>query len=177
MASILAPNRNSYKEVAVPALCRLCRHRLTVFPGPGMSRCHNAGMRLSTIAMSVLLALESAPAQAAKTGPANPPVLDRQFGDATFYASSFDGRRTASGRIFDGDKAIAAHRSYPFGTVVRVTCLRNKRSVNVVIVDRGPYGKNQRAAIIDLSRSAAEKLGIISRGRARVKLEVLHWGK
>jgi rare lipoprotein A len=143
-----------------------------------MSRCHNAGMRLSTMAMGVLLALESASAQMAKKRPADPPVLEKQFGDATFYASYFDGRRTASGRIFDGAQAIAAHRSYPFGTVVRVTCLGNRRSVNVVIMDRGPYGKNQReGAIIDLSRSAAEKLGIISRGQARVKLEVLHWGK
>ena len=143
-----------------------------------MSRCDNAGMRFGTIAMGVLLALESSPPQVAKQGPAALPVLDKQFGDATFYASYFDGRPTASGRIFDGDKAIAAHRSYPFGTVVRVTCLGNSRSVNVVIIDRGPYGKNQReGAIIDLSRSAAEKLGIISRGQARVKLEVLHWGK
>ena len=142
-----------------------------------MSRCHNAGMRLVAVAMGVLLALQSASAQVTKEGPADPPVLERQYGDATFYASYFDGRLTASGRIFDGDKAVAAHRSYPFGTVVRVTCLRNRRSVNVVIVDRGPYGKNQRAAILDLSRSAAEKLGIISRGRTRVKLEVLHWGK
>jgi rare lipoprotein A len=137
-------------------------------------------MRLSTMAMGVLLVLESASAsaQAAKEGPADPPILDRQFGGATFYASYFDGRLTASGRLFDPDKAIAAHRSYPFGTVVRVTCLRNRRSVNVVIVDRGPYGKNQRkGAIIDLSRSAAEELGIISGGQARVKLEVLHWGK
>jgi len=143
-----------------------------------MSRCHNAGMRLSTMTMGVLLVLESASAQVAKKGPADPPVLERQFGDATFYASYFDGRLTASGRIFDGDKAIAAHRSYPFGTVVRVTCLHNRQTVNVVIVDRGPYGKNQRkGAIIDLSRSAAEKLGIISRGQTRVRLEVLHWGK
>src|SRR5215471_414335 len=135
-------------------------------------------MRLSTMAMGVLLALDSAPGQEAKMGLADPSVLDEQFGDATYYASYFDGRVTASGRIFDKDKAMAAHRSYPFGTVVRVTCLRNRRSVNVVIVDRGPFGKNQReGAIIDLSRSAAEKLGIVSRGQARVKLEVLHWGK
>ena len=155
------------------------RHgRFAVFAGRRMSPCHNAGMRLSTMAMGVLLALESAPPQVAKKGPADLAVLDRQFGDATFYASYFDGRLTASGRIFDGDKAIAAHRSYPFGTVVRVTCLHNRRTVNVVIVDRGPYGKNQRkGAIIDLSRSAAEKLGIISRGQTRVRLEVLHWGK
>jgi rare lipoprotein A len=72
---------------------------------------------------------------------------------------------------------MAAHRTYPFGTVVRVTNLGNRRSLNVVIVDRGPYGKNRReGAIIDLSRAAAEKLGIIKRGRARVKLEVLVWG-
>lgn len=143
-----------------------------------MFRCHYAGMRLSTLAMGVVLALESASAQVVKTDPADLPVLGEQFGNATFYAPYFDGRRTASGQVFDGNKAIAAHRSYPFGTVVRVTCLRNRRSVNVVIVDRGPYSKNHRqAAIIDLSRSAAEKLGIISGGRARVKLEVLHWGK
>src|SRR5499427_8682182 len=143
-----------------------------------MSRCHNAGMRLSTMAIGVFLALDSASAQVPQKGPADPPILDKQLGVATFYASYFDGRPTASGQIFDGDKAIAAHRSYPFGTVVRVTSLDNRRSVNVVIMDRGPFGRNQReGAIIDLSRSAAEKLGIISRGQARVKLEVLHWGK
>jgi rare lipoprotein A len=143
-----------------------------------MSRCHNAGMRLSMMAIGVCLALDSASAQVPQKGPADPPVLDEQFGVATFYASYFDGRTTSSGQIFDGDKAIAAHRSYPFGTVVRVTSLHNSRSVNVVILDRGPYGKNKRkGAIIDLSRSAAEQLDIIGRGQARVKLEVLYWGK
>jgi rare lipoprotein A len=128
--------------------------------------------------MAVLLVLKTASAQETKKAADAQTVLDEQFGDATYYASYFDGRLTASGRIFDKDKAMAAHRSYPFGTVVRVTCLRNRRSVNVVIVDRGPYGKNYReGAIIDLSRSAAEKLGIISRGQAPVKLEVLLWGK
>jgi rare lipoprotein A len=135
-------------------------------------------MRWRTIAMGVLLIVEPVSAQEAKPASPGLPVLDEQFGDATYYASSFDGRVTASGSIFEEDKAIAAHRNYPFGTVVRVTCLRNKRSVNVVIVDRGPYGKNHRqGAIIDLSRSAAEKLGMISRGQVPVKLEVLLWGK
>jgi rare lipoprotein A len=130
------------------------------------------------MAMGVLLTLDCASAQVTNPALAVPPVLDEQFGDATFYAHYFDGRVTASGEIFDGGKAMAAHRSYPFGTVVRVTCLSNRRSVNVVIVDRGPYGKNHReGAIIDLSRSAAEKLGIIRRGQAPVKLEVLLWGK
>ena len=143
-----------------------------------MLRCHHAGMLLSTMAMGVVLALQSASAQVVITDPAALPVLDEQFGNATFYAPYFDGRLTASGQIFDPNKAIAAHRSYPFGTVVRVTCLRNRRSVNVVIVDRGPYGKNHRqGAIIDLSPAAAEKLGIMSSGRAPVKLEVLYWGR
>jgi rare lipoprotein A len=143
-----------------------------------MSRCHNARMRFSTMAVGVFLVLHGSSVHVAKQVPAKPPVLDKQFGDATFYAAHFDGRITASGRVFDGNKAMAAHRSYPFGTVVRVTCLRNRRSVNVVILDRGPYGKNRReGAIIDLSPSSAKKLGIFSRGQARVKLEVLLWGK
>jgi len=113
----------------------------------------------------------------AEKAPANLRVLKTQIGDATFYASRFQGRKTASGRVFDKNKAMAAHRTFPFGTVVRVTNLRNKRSVNVVIVDRGPYGKNRReGAIIDVSPSAAERLGILKTGQARVKLEVLAWG-
>ena len=107
----------------------------------------------------------------------HPYVLDTQIGDATLYAARFEGRKTASGLIFDGDKALAAHRTYPFGTVVRVTYLRNGRSVTVVIVDRGPYGKNRReGAIIDLSPASAKKLGMFQLGQARVKLEVLAWG-
>ena len=143
-----------------------------------MSRCDNARMRWTAMTLGVLLTLQSVSAQEAKKGPPPLQVLDQQIGDATFYASYFDGRVTASGRIYDESQAMAAHRTYPFGTVVRVTCLRNRRSVNVVIVDRGPFGKNQReGAIIDLSRSSAEKLGIISRGQARVRLQVLLWGK
>jgi rare lipoprotein A len=106
------------------------------------------------------------------------PVLETRVGDATMYASHFEGRRTASGIIFRKDKPMAAHRTYPFGTLVRVTYLRNKRSVNVVIVDRGPYGKNHKeGAIIDLSPSSAKKLGMVTVGQARVRVEVLEWGK
>jgi rare lipoprotein A len=105
------------------------------------------------------------------------PVLDTQIGDATLYAARFEGRKTASGVPFEGDKAMAAHRTYPFGTVVRVTYLRNSRTVTVVIVDRGPYGQNwEEGAIIDLSPIAAKSLGMLRVGQARVKLEVLAWG-
>jgi len=110
-------------------------------------------------------------------GSAHVRALETQVGDATFYSSRFEGRKTASGRIFDGSQAIAAHRTYRFGTLVRVTNLHNKRSVQVVIVDRGPYGKNRgEGAIIDLSPAAARKIDMIKRGQARVKLEVLAWG-
>jgi len=138
-------------------------------------------VRISTCFTLVFLivngALASSSAHSSEKGSTHVRVLETQIGDATFYASSFEGRKTASGRIFDGSQAIAAHRTYRFGTLVRVTNLRNKRSVDVVIVDRGPYGKNRReGAIIDLSPAAAKKIGIIERGQARVKVEVLVWG-
>jgi len=72
---------------------------------------------------------------------------------------------------------VAAHPSYPFGTLVRVTNLANGRSTRVRIVDRGP-GPRQRAegVVIDVSRKAAETLGFIQQGQARVRLDVLRWG-
>jgi rare lipoprotein A len=136
-------------------------------------------VRISTSLTGIIVigALASSSAYSAQKGSANVRVLDTQIGDATFYGSGFEGRKTASGRIFDGSQAIAAHRTYRFGTLVRVTNLQNRRSVNVLIVDRGPYGKNRReGAIIDLSPAAAKKIGIIKRGQARVKIEVLVWG-
>ena len=104
-------------------------------------------------------------------------VLDIQIGEATFYSDIFQGDKTASGTRFDNRKAVAAHRTYPFGTVVRVINLENGRSTNVVIVDRGPYGRNHReGAILDLSRDAAESLDMIKAGQVRVRVEVLLWG-
>jgi len=132
---------------------------------------------LTVIFLVVIGTLTSSSAYSEEKGSAHLRILDTQIGDATFYGSWFEGRKTASGRIFDGSQAIAAHRTYRFGTLVRVTNLQNRRSVNVVIVDRGPYGKNRsEGAIIDLSPAAAKKIGIIKRGQARVRIEVLVWG-
>ncbi len=104
-------------------------------------------------------------------------ILHTQTGEATYYARSFQGDRTASGQKFDNRKAMAAHRSFPFGTVARVTNPENGISVQVVIVDRGPYGKNRReGAVIDLSRAAAEQLGMLREGQIPVRIEVLQWG-
>lgn len=105
-------------------------------------------------------------------------VLQSTSGGATFYADRFEGRRTASGIPFRQNQMVAAHRSFPFGTVLRVTNLRNAHSVNVRVVDRGPFGSpaNRERTVIDLSRRAANELGFVNAGRAQVRVEVLEWG-
>ncbi len=95
---------------------------------------------------------------------------DRQEGIASYYASSFQGRKTASGERYDEGALTAAHRTLPFGTRVRVTRLENGRSVEVRVNDRGPWREGR---IVDLSRRAAEAIGLIGAGIARVRLEVL----
>ncbi len=100
-----------------------------------------------------------------------------QTGLASYYSRASDGKTTARGRSFDDTKMIAAHPRYPFGTVVRVTNLENGKSVNVRIADRGPTGKNRnKGVVIDLSRAAAEALGILKDGVVHVRVEVLKWG-
>ena len=104
-------------------------------------------------------------------------VLEAREGLASYYAEDFNGRTTASGTVFDNDSLLAAHPSYPFGSVVRVTNLRNRRSVDVRIVDRGPAVAVQaRGVIIDVSRAAAQQLGFIADGRTRVRVEFLRRG-
>ncbi|HZI89713.1 MAG TPA: septal ring lytic transglycosylase RlpA family protein [Candidatus Polarisedimenticolia bacterium] len=91
-----------------------------------------------------------------------------QVGKASFYHSWFDGRKTASGAIFDSQLLTAAHRTFEFGTRVRVTNLVNLKSVIVTINDRGPFVKGR---VIDLSRRAATALGFVRDGVTRVKIE------
>lgn len=104
-------------------------------------------------------------------------ILQTRQGLASYYGKEFHGKVTASGARFDMNAMVAAHPSYPFGTLLRVTNLANGRSATVRVVDRGP-APDQRADgfIIDVSRRAAEVLGFIQRGRTRVRLEVLAWG-
>lgn len=91
-------------------------------------------------------------------------------GSASFYAAKFDGRRTASGEIFRNSDMTAAHRTLPFGSQVRVTNLANGRSVVVRVNDRGPWHKSR---VIDVSRAAAEEIGMVRSGTARVTLELI----
>jgi rare lipoprotein A len=97
-----------------------------------------------------------------------------QTGKASFYADKFEGHPTASGEKYKRNKLTGAHRTLPFGTVVRVTNLVNNQTVEVVINDRGPYVDGR---IIDVSKLAAEKLGFISQGLTDVQIEVLDAGR
>ena len=98
------------------------------------------------------------------------PVVAVLSGAASWYGPKFHGRTTASGEAFDMHDLTAAHRTLPFGTRVRVTNEANGKSVVVRINDRGPFhGKR----VIDLSRKAAQSIGLMSRGVGPVKVEVL----
>jgi rare lipoprotein A len=88
-----------------------------------------------------------------------------QRGKASFYARHFNGRKTASGERLHPDSLTCAHRSYPFGTILRVYNPANSRSVVVRVTDRGPF---VRGRIIDLSWRAAKELGILGQGIATV---------
>ncbi len=93
-----------------------------------------------------------------------------KYGIASFYAQKFNGRKTANGNIYSSEKLSAACNVLPLGTWVKVTNVRNDESVIVQITDR-LHPKNKR--LIDLSRTAAEKLNFIGMGIIKVKLEVL----
>jgi len=93
-----------------------------------------------------------------------------EIGNASYYASCMKGRRTASGEICNLSRYTAAHRSLPFGTIIRVTMLQDGKSVIVKVNDRGSYVKGR---VVDLSTAAAQKIGLIRRGIAKVKIEKL----
>jgi rare lipoprotein A len=93
-----------------------------------------------------------------------------QEGIASYYADKFHGRQTANGERFNQNALTAAHKTLPLGTKVRVTRINTGKSVVVRINDRGPFIKGR---VIDLSKRAAGKLGIIKRGLAKVRVEVI----
>jgi rare lipoprotein A len=93
-----------------------------------------------------------------------------QEGVISWYGAAFHDRPTASGELFDSNGLTMAHPTLPFGTQVRVTNLRNGRSVVVRVNDRGPH-VGQRIA--DLSKAAASQLGFLNRGLVRARIEVL----
>ncbi|MGH2566771.1 MAG: septal ring lytic transglycosylase RlpA family protein [Bacteroidota bacterium] len=100
-------------------------------------------------------------------------VLLTLQGVASYYADDFHGKLTSNGEIFNMNDLTAAHRTFPFGTKVRVTNLDNKKVVVVRVNDRGPFIEGR---LIDLSLGAAKEIDLIQKGTTRVLLEVLEWG-
>jgi rare lipoprotein A len=93
--------------------------------------------------------------------------LRTETGMASFYANKHNGKKTANGERYQHTKLTAAHKTLPFGTMVKVTNLSNGKTVEVRINDRGPF---VRGRIIDLSRSAAKQIDMIRAGVTRVKI-------
>lgn len=102
----------------------------------------------------------------------SPPVAGAyvEEGVASWYGIPFDGHRTSNGEIYDMHQFTAAHKTLPFGALVRVTNLRNGKQIEVRINDRGPFVANR---VIDLSLSAAQAIDMVGPGTAPVRLEVM----
>ncbi|MCQ4295666.1 septal ring lytic transglycosylase RlpA family protein [Pseudomonas stutzeri] len=133
-------------------------------------------MRLTRLTAMLLLALLAggcADRQSTQPTKAPPATEDRfsQSGKASYYARMHHGQLTANGETHDQNALVAAHRSLPFGTRVRVTNEQNGKQVVVRINDRGPF---RRGRIIDLSRAAATQLDMLQSGVARVRIETVH---
>ena len=97
-----------------------------------------------------------------------------ELGLASWYGEEFQGSPTASGEVFDMNGLTAAHRSLPLGTKLKVTNLRNNRSLVVKVNDRGPFIQSR---FLDLSMAAAKKLGFFGAGVAKVRAEVVSYPK
>ncbi|WP_320007490.1 septal ring lytic transglycosylase RlpA family protein [Maridesulfovibrio sp.] len=102
------------------------------------------------------------------TDPIVIPADYREEGMASWYGEKFQGKLTASGEPYDMEKMTAAHNYLPLGVKVTVTNLSNKKKVTVIINDRGPFVPDR---ILDLSRAAAQELGFIDSGKAKVLIE------
>ena len=92
------------------------------------------------------------------------------IGEASYYSNRLHGRKTSSGELYNMHKFTCAHKTYPFGTVLKVTNLKNNASIHVTVNDRGPYAKSR---IVDLSMAAAKELNMVQSGVARVKVEIV----
>jgi rare lipoprotein A len=118
---------------------------------------------LTVVVVAILISLPMSASARVKEG-------HTQKGAASYYHDALHGRKTASGEVYNKRILSAAHKSLPLGTKVRVTKVSSGKSIVVKINDRGPFVKGR---IIDLSRRAAQDLGIIRSGVARVEVEVL----
>lgn len=109
-------------------------------------------------------------AEHAAARPSAPAARHVQGGEASYYGDELAGNPTASGEPFEPDALTAAHRSLPLGSRLRVTNVRTNESVVVRVNDRGPYAEDR---VVDLSEAAAREIGMVRRGTADVRLELL----
>jgi len=168
----LQPWRRRIEPSALPELRHACRG---LSPARAIDPTEGFPMRLTRFtALLVLALLASGCAERQPTQPpqASPPTQERftQSGKASYYARMHHGQRTANGETHDQNALVAAHRSLPFGTRVRVTNQQNGKQVVVRINDRGPF---RRGRIIDVSRAAAAQLDMLDRGVVHVRIETL----
>ena len=96
-------------------------------------------------------------------------IAQTEEGIANFYSDKFQGRKTASGAVYDKNKLTASHKTLPYGTKVRVTNIENGKSVVVTVNDRMKPGS---PVVIDVTRRAAQELGFAKARKAKVKLEI-----
>lgn len=94
-------------------------------------------------------------------------VKAQDTGFATYYGKKFNNRKTASGEIYRKDSLVCAHKTYPFGTLLKVKSLKNDKEVVVKVIDRGPFRKK---CIIDLSYAAAKELDMLHHGLMKVEV-------
>lgn len=126
--------------------------------------------RLRALGLAAVLATAACSHAGPRPGSAEDRGEERgQVGLASYYARSLHGRLTASGERYDRGAMTCAHRSMPFGTLLRVTDVDSGRSVVVKVTDRGPFTGGR---LIDLSWAAARALGMVERGVARVRVEL-----
>jgi rare lipoprotein A len=162
---LLYPHREAIVDAERPRAARA---------GPrGEHMMTNDKIRVELVPILLLSIVLAAACTQLKAHAASPASMERhqaEIGKASWYGKAHHGQRTASGERFDMHALTAAHRTLPFGTIVRVTDFKSRRSVNVRINDRGPF---RRDRIIDLSYEAARKLGLLARGAARVEITVV----
>lgn len=125
---------------------------------------------IKALVLLLCLAVTSACSTTHKPGAGGRWVGHTEAGQASYYADKFQNRQTASGERYKAGRKTAAHRTLPFGSKVKVTNVRNGKSVVVRINDRGPF---VRGRVIDLSRSSFASIGNVSDGLLKVRIEVI----
>lgn len=133
-----------------------------------MSLFKNTILVRSLLALAMLVSVQGVFAQ--KTNYREVPIVDTAVGYASFYADKFIGRKTANGEVFSQDKLTCAHNTYPLGSKVRVTNLKNGKIVILKVNDR-LHHRNPR--LVDLTRAGAKKLGFSKAGIVKVKVELI----